>query len=205
LSAHWDETVDPDHDCQVTSSNGVITMLVPGSAHDFAAELKRWNAPRVLSTVKGDFVLEAKISGKFDPGQEGTIEGRRPYNGAGLLSVQNNGNHLSLQRGAVRLGKRVRHYANFELRQDPDADVSNFEFDIEPTDVILRLARVGNKSLAMISQDGTNWRAFSPLTTSFPSTIAVGVEGINSSDTPFQCSFGNLALYHDQPLGSFGP
>jgi regulation of enolase protein 1 (concanavalin A-like superfamily) len=179
--------------------------LVAGSAHDFAAELNRWNAPRVLSRVKGDFVLEAKISGKFEPGAESTIEGRRPYNGAGLLLVQNNGNHLSLQRGAVRLAKRVRHYANFELRQDPDAKVSNFEFDIEPGDVVLRLARVGNKILAMISQDGTNWRAFSPLTTSFPSTIAVGVEGINSSDAPFQCSFGNLTLYRDQPLASSGP
>jgi hypothetical protein len=135
------------------------------------------------------------VSGDFRPGEGSTIGGRRPYHGAGLLLVQDQKNHLSLQRGAVLLGDHIRHYANFELRHGPDADVSNYEFDIDDKDVLLRLARTGNRILAMASQDGTNWRAFNPITVDFTSTLSVGVEAISSSQTPLTCSFKGLALY----------
>jgi regulation of enolase protein 1 (concanavalin A-like superfamily) len=204
LTARWDSPIDPDRDCNITSSPGLISIRVPAAAHDFAAELKRWNAPRILSPVEGDFVLETRLSGEFNPGHKSTINGRRPYHGAGLLLVQDNGNHLSLQRGAVRIGKRVRHYANFELRHDPAAAVKNFEFDVDPGDISLRLARRGNKILAMVSQDGINWRAFSPLTVDFASSIHAGVEAISSSDTALTCSFQNLALYREQQTPAGG-
>jgi hypothetical protein len=81
------------------------------------------------------------------------------------------------------------------LRHGPNAHVSNYEFDIQDKDVVLRLARTGNKILAMASQDGTNWRAFNPITVGFPSSLSVGVEGISSSQTPLTCSFKGLTLY----------
>ncbi|MEO7299239.1 MAG: DUF1349 domain-containing protein [Verrucomicrobiota bacterium] len=193
----WNNVVDPDHDCQVRTKDDTIHIDVPGTAHDFAAELQRWNAPRVLAQVDGDFVLEVKIHGAFQPAEPSTIEGRRPYHGAGLLLVQDKQNHLSLQRGAVLLGKKLRHYANFEWRHGPDAKVSNYEFEIEDRDISLRVARRGNRILAMASQDGVNWRAFNPIEVDFPQNLSVGVEAINSSKKPFSCSFHGLSLYRE--------
>jgi regulation of enolase protein 1 (concanavalin A-like superfamily) len=198
LSANWGEMIDPDQDCKVRRTNDIITVEVPGAAHDFAAELQRWNAPRILAKVEGDFILQARIAGEFQPGRGSTIGGRRPYNGAGLLVVQDNGNHLSLQRGAVRLGEQIKHYANFELRHGPGTEVSNYEFDIDDKEIFLRVARRGNKMLAMASQDGVNWRAFNPITVDFSPTLSVGVEAINSSKKPFACSFTGLALYREE-------
>ncbi len=193
----WGEVIDPGHDCQVQMKDDEIRIEVPGTAHDFAAELRRWNAPRVLTPIEGDFVLEVKIRGAFQPAEPSTIEGRRPYHGAGLLLVQDEQNHLSLQRGAVLLGKRLRHYANFELRHGPGGKVSNYEFEIEDRDISLRVARRGNRILGMASQDGVNWRAFNPIVVDFPQAITVGVEAINSSQTPLSCSFHGLALYRE--------
>ena len=194
----WNNVIDPDRDCQMETKNDTIHIDVPGTAHDFAAELQRWNAPRVLAQVDGDFVLEVKIHGAFQPAKPSTIEGRRPYHGAGLLLVQDKQNHLSLQRGAVLLGNRLRHYANFEWRHGPEAKVSNYEFDIEDRDISLRVARRGNRILAMASQDGVNWRAFNPIQVDFPQTLSVGVAAINSSKVPLSCSFHELSLYRSE-------
>jgi regulation of enolase protein 1 (concanavalin A-like superfamily) len=194
-TTNWGVLVDPDHDCYVWKTNDVIRLEVPGTAHDFASELARWNAPRILTNVDGNFILEVRVSGNFRPGEESTIDGRRPYHGAGLLLVQDRTNHLSLQRGAVLMGNRVKHYANFELRHGPEAEVLNYEWDIEDKDIMLRVARTGNRILAMTSQDGVNWRAFNPITVDFGSALSVGVEAVSSSQTPLSCTFKGLALY----------
>ncbi len=193
----WNEVIDPDHDCRTQINGDTVHIEIPATAHDFAAELKLWNTPRLLTQVTGDFVLDVRVDGDFQPGGGSTIEGRKAYHGAGLLLVRDDQNHLSLQRGAVDLGDRIRHYANFELRRGSDGKVINREFELEPKETYLRLARRGNKVLAMASQDGSNWRAFNPLTISFPETLNVGVEAINSAQRPFACSFQQLSLYRE--------
>src|SRR5262249_30864558 len=147
---------------------GKVTVKVPGTAHDFAGELGRWNAPRVLSTVRGDFIIEVKVSGAFKPGEQSTIEGRRSYNGAGLLLVKDPKNHLSLQRGAVYLDDKVRHYANFELRKDGELVISRYELELEDRDTYLRLERRGQRVYGMASQDGVNWHSYDPIDVDFP-------------------------------------
>ena len=76
----WGEVIDPDRDCHISLDRDKVTVKVPGKAHDFAAELQRWNAPRILSEVGGDFIAEVKVSGQFKPSATSTIEGRRSYN-----------------------------------------------------------------------------------------------------------------------------
>src|SRR5258707_763187 len=73
----WGDVIDPDKDCQVRLDDGKVIVKVPGSAHDFAGELQRWNAPRVLSEVKGDFILDVQVSGEFKPVEASTIATRR--------------------------------------------------------------------------------------------------------------------------------
>jgi regulation of enolase protein 1 (concanavalin A-like superfamily) len=191
----WGDIIDPDKDCQVRLDEGKLMVKVPGAAHDFAAELGRWNAPRILSEVRGDFIIDVQVSGEFKPVEASTIDTRRSYNGAGILLVKDRNNHLSLQRGAVHLGDRVRHYANFELRKDAELRVSLYELELEDKDTYLRLERRGTKVYGMTSHDGINWRSYDPIEVDFPQVISVGVEIINSSKQPFACAFENLALY----------
>lgn len=191
----WGEFTDPDGDCKVKAEKDRLTLKVPGVAHDFAGELKRWNAPRVLSRVEGDFIVEVQVSGKFNPAAESTIEGRRSYNGAGILLIQDKDNHLSLQRGVVHLGDRTRHYANFELRRNAELVTSLYENELEDKPVFLRVERRGNKVYGLSSHDGVNWKAYDPIEVEFPKAIDVGVVGINSSADPFECAFEGLTLF----------
>jgi regulation of enolase protein 1 (concanavalin A-like superfamily) len=181
--------IDPDNDCTIRDSAGKLVITVPGKAHDFAAELERWNAPRVLSDVQGDFTITVKISGKFAPADPSTIDGRKAYNGAGILVVVDDHNHLSLQRGTFSTGNGFRHYLNFELRKNSECTVSKFGVDIDNTDAFLRLERVGNQIYGLTSSDGVHWRSYEPITVDFPSTVKVGVEAINSASSEFSCAF----------------
>jgi hypothetical protein len=69
----WGDIIDPDKDCTIGVEGEKVTVRVPGTAHDFAGELGRWNAPRVLSPAHGDFIIEVKVIGKFKPVDESTI------------------------------------------------------------------------------------------------------------------------------------
>ena len=108
---------------------------------------KIWNAPRVLSKLKGDFIAEVKVSGEFRPGATSTIPGRRPYHGAGLLLIKDKENYISLHRGCVYLDDKLRHYANFELRKDGELTISLYEIEIPDEDTYLRLERRGRPGL----------------------------------------------------------
>jgi hypothetical protein len=140
----WGVVADPDGDCKVKAQKGRLTMTLPGAAHDFAGELGRWNAPRVTSKVDGDFIAEVRVSGGFAPTLDSAIPGRRGYNGAGILLVKDKENHLSLQRGAVNLDGRIRHYSNFELRRNAELVTSLYEVELEDRDVYLRVERRGD-------------------------------------------------------------
>jgi regulation of enolase protein 1 (concanavalin A-like superfamily) len=191
----WGVPVDPDGDCQVKILKGRLAMRLPGEAHDFAGELERWNAPRVVSKVDGDFIIEVKVAGEFNPTADSFIPGRRGYNGAGILLIKDKDNHLSLQRGAVNLGGRVRHYSNFELRRNAELVTSLYEIELEDKDVYLRVERRGDKVYGLASHDRVTWKAYDPIEVDFPPALEVGVAGISSSKEPFSCSFGGLDLF----------
>jgi regulation of enolase protein 1 (concanavalin A-like superfamily) len=192
----WGEVIDPDRDCRVALDQGKLTVQTPGKAHDFAAELQRWNAPRIMGDVRGDFIAEVKVSGKFDPSMTSTIEGRRPYNGAGLLLVKDDKNHVSLHRGAVYLNNAVRQYLNFELRKDGELVTSRYEVDLEDQDTVLRLERRGSKVFALASTDGLHWKCYDdPIEVDFPEALKLGVEAVNSSDQPFRCALEGFAVF----------
>lgn len=190
----WGEVTDPDTDCQIRVENGKVVFALPGTAQDFAAELKRWNGPRILSDVQGDFITDVKVSGEFVPGNGSTIAGRHPYNGAGLFLVQDQHNYLILLRGAVRTGNNVRHYLNFELRKNSKLAVSKYSLGLDNQDTFLRVERCGNKVYGLASSDGTHWRSYEPITISFPNRIQAGVVAVSSSDAPFSCGFERFQM-----------
>jgi regulation of enolase protein 1 (concanavalin A-like superfamily) len=191
----WGTPTDPDGDCKVRVQKKRLTMSLPGAAHDFAGELGRWNAPRVTSKVEGDFIVEVKVSGGFNPTADSSIPNRRGYNGAGILLIKDKENHLSLQRGAVNLDGRVRHYSNFELRRNAELVTSLYEVELEDKDTYLRVERRGDKVFGLASHDGINWKGYDPIEVDFPAALEVGVVGITSSKEPFACAFEGLTLF----------
>lgn len=202
----WGKAIVADQDCQIdiSDNDAAVTITVPPTAHDFAAELQRWNAPRVIRKVRGDFVAEVKVSGSFNPSGGSTINGRRPYNGAGLIAIADDQNAVSLQRGAFLADGHVRHYLNFELRQDGKKTVSRFGMDIKNAPCWLRLERRAGKFYAMTSEDGVNWKSYPPAEAQFPDKLKVGIEAINSDQSQFECTFEKFAIYQSKPARNGG-
>lgn len=192
----WGEVVDPDGDCKIQRDKDKITITIPGKAHDYAAELQRWNAPRIMGEIKGDFIVEVKVSGTFRPSDVSTIAERRSYNGAGFLLIKDKDNYINLHKGAVYLNDRIRHYANFELRKDAELTISRYEVELDEQDTYLRLERRGNKFTAMASHDGVRWKIYDePIEVEFPAELKLGVEARNSSDQSFRCSMEGLSIF----------
>ena len=68
----WGQAIDPDKDCKFQAEKGGLTIVVPGKDHDLGIERGVMNAPRVLRPVEGDFIVQVKVSGKFEPGDPDT-------------------------------------------------------------------------------------------------------------------------------------
>jgi regulation of enolase protein 1 (concanavalin A-like superfamily) len=192
----WGVLLDPDGDCKITATKDKVKIEMPGAAHDFAAELQRWNAPHILTPVTGDVIVDLKVCGELKPGQNSVIDGRRPYHGAGLLLLKDRNNYVSLHRGVVHLDNGARHYANFELRKDGAMAISRYELGIDDQDTHLRVERRGNKFYALASHDGVNWKVYEePIVADFPADIRVGVVAVSSSDVPLHCSLEGFSVF----------
>ena len=196
----WGQVVDPDGDCTIAVQGKEVEMKIPGTKHDFAAELGLRNAPRILRKVKGDFIAEVKVAGEFKPGAQSKIRGRRPYQGAGLIVMKDKDNYVSLHRGCVTLDTKVRHYANFELREGGKLATSGQDLDIPDGNICLKLERRGNKVFASTSPDGVAWTTLDPLTLPLPEATQLGVIGVNSAAVPLAVKFRDLAVFQKAEL-----
>ncbi len=186
--------VDPDEDCEVAFKGSVITIRVPGTAHDLSAELDRRNAPRVVSEIAGDFDAQVRVSGDFGPGSTTTVPSRRPYHGGGLLLVQDRDTYVRLERSAVRLDDRVRHYLNFELRRGDTLAVSLNTISIPDDDTYLRLERRRNRVIGSTSPDGDHWTSYDPIEADLGETLEIGLLAVSSSNVPLAVRFDDIAI-----------
>ena len=193
----WGAAIDANGDCKITSTDETkLEVEVPGVAHDLAAELKLWNAPRVLSDVTGDIVAQVKVSGAFRPDAPSTIPGRHPYHGAGLLLWQDKDNYVSLHRAAVRVDNKVRHYINFELRKDGRLAQSFGEMQVPDVDVVLRLERRGGRMYAYATNvDGMGLTAYKPVKAELAGVAKLGIVAVTSSSAPLKVTFENFEVF----------
>ncbi len=202
----WGQVIEPDGDCIVTAGDGTLTVAVPGTTHDLSSYrsiYKKRNAPRVLREVDGDFTVQVKVSGSFEPGKAGTLPGAYPFNGAGLLLWANDENYLRLERNVwiTSHGERSSYLPLFEYWKD-DKDLTQGTPSTKPffkgRSAYLRLTRQGNQDRAAVSNNGVDWVATHPVTVQFPRTIKVGVAAINTSKQPFKVEFAELKLVSEK-------
>lgn len=200
--ADWGTPINPDGDCRFFLSDGTLLIHVPGSPrpHDLSPELGNANAPRVLQKVQGDFTVQVRVDGRFNPGSRSMLAQRTPYNGAGLVAVLDDGNVVTLVRAVLRHGDGApMPYANFEIRVN--RTIARFGEETETPiplggPIHLRLERRGMRMLSAWSTDGLSWTNLEPmeLPASWSSALHVGVIAINNTQDEFNPRFSALQL-----------
>jgi regulation of enolase protein 1 (concanavalin A-like superfamily) len=206
LSIHtipgWGQVIEPDGDCTITNRDGRLTVTIPGTTHDLSSYrhiYKKRNAPRIVQEMAGDFTVQVKVSGAFEPGTAGNLPGAYPFNGAGLLLWDNDENYLRLERNVwvTSKGERSSYLPLFEYWKD-DKDLTQGTPSAKPffkgQSAYLRLTRQGNQVRAAVSNNGVDWIKTGPVTVQFPQTIKVGVAAINTSKQPFTVEFAEFKL-----------
>lgn len=193
----WDKPVDPDKDCKFIRYKDTLTIEVPpGKNHGLAVEINLTNAPRLLRDVEGDFVAQVHVEGTFLPSQNSSNKRRRSFLGAGLLLMKDERTYIRLERAALLLRGEVKHYANWELREDGkwllEGDTRVQPLEDEAT--YLRLQRKGDKLLASVSQDGKEWKELKPLEVKLPAKLKLGVSLSTSSMDAFAPQFDQFQL-----------
>lgn len=192
--------VDPDGDCDVLLRTERLTIIVPPTNHNLHP-VRGMNAPRVLKQVSGDFTVQVKVSGKFEPGTISTKpQGQgRPFNGAGILIWDNDENYLRIERNAYWVGDSLYRYPPLieYWRDGEDSGVNN-----APTpdpyftggSTWLKARRHGDEITVSISHDGEKWTEVKTFAVDMSDELSAGVAAVNSSNEPFTVSFSEIKI-----------
>jgi regulation of enolase protein 1 (concanavalin A-like superfamily) len=191
--AGWGTAIDSDGDCQIEADSKSLTMTIPGTLHDLNADIDKYNAPRVLREIEGDFEIQVKIVGDYKPGTHATRQGTLPYNGAGIVIWRDGDNFIRLERGATFNKGKVNTFAIFEEREGGSRGAVH-NGPLTPGTAYLRIARRGSRIFGFTSKDGQHWAQLHPIDTVWPAELKVGINAINSSDAPFTVRFEELSI-----------
>jgi regulation of enolase protein 1 (concanavalin A-like superfamily) len=158
-------------------------------------------APRVLKMVKGDFVVQVKVTGDFKPGEKAASQ-HSSFNGAGLLVWQDEKNFIRLERNRWYVPAEqkyacypplLEYFKNGEYQDtDPDSTLDEFFKD---RSTWLRLERNGDKLIASYSHDGKEWTEAKEITVDLPAELSVGVAAINTSEEAFTVEFDEYKVF----------
>jgi hypothetical protein len=81
----WGDPINPDPDCKVRLDGGVLSIEMPGTEHEYDPARKRFNAPRILREIEGDFVLQVRIRIDCPPFAQSSVKGHPAHVSAGFL------------------------------------------------------------------------------------------------------------------------
>ena len=197
----WGTFEDQDKDCEFKVQDGVLSITVPGKDHDLSIERGKMNAPRAMQAVEGDFTVQVKVSGKFEPRQMSNAE-RAAYNGAGFLIRKDDNNYIRLDRATYWDGTMNQIYGNFELRADGRIERFGSPQDLKldnTKDTWLKIERKGDEFKAYASQEAGKWQALGAKTMAAPKRLDVGIAAINSSLELFAPRFSDFELKTSTP------
>jgi hypothetical protein len=202
-SAPWGKPIDPDKGCTFTFARDSLTLKVPGGEHDLSEGRRRWNAPRLLRGVEGDFVAEVRVAGAFRASEKAAAPDARSDVRAGLLVIDEKRKlHVHVVFGASRTeGGRRCPFALFTGVDEKKTFVMNLSED-EPgwplpagaKGAVLRLERRGKHFTGSLSADGKTWRRFERIDVALPRKLKVGVAAFSNSNDPFTVTFDRFQL-----------
>src|SRR5262249_10345217 len=152
----WGTAIDPDGDCEIEAQGKNLSITIPGTYHDLNADMDKYNAPRVLREVTGDFVIQVKVVGDFKPGAKSLNPKSVPYNGAGIFVWRDSDNFIRLERGAIVRGGKSGTFALFEEREG-GSTCAQHNGPLTPGTTYLWMERRGKTIFGRVSKDGKNW------------------------------------------------
>jgi regulation of enolase protein 1 (concanavalin A-like superfamily) len=202
----WGQFHDVVGDCQYRLEEGVLTIEVPGAAHDLSVEQGQMTAPAVLQEVRGDFKIVVKVDGQFTPGRP-LVPGRPAYQGAGLVLALNLNNYIRLERGTfIQPGApQSPPYANFEVRLNGQVVRIGQTTDFTLTEgrpTYFKIEKQGESILGFVSEDGKQWYALGEKNLPPSEKLMVGVAAINASDAPLTPQFSEHKLTNEPGANS---
>lgn len=193
----WGEVIIPGKGCKFKTLDEGLRLTLPAGVQDLSVEIGRMNAPRVLQSVKGDFVVQVKVSGVSHPGGQSAIPDRKPFCSAGLLVWQDQGNYIRLERAALLTGAVNSTYTNWELRQAGKfARPGNAgELPLTGPDTWLRITRAGDSFIGEASVNGQDWTKLPNLgLVGTAAELKVGILAVNDTPAAFNPEFSEYSL-----------
>ena len=197
----WGTVVNSKRDGTLKTAEGKLTITVPGTPHNLNKVISDLSAPRVMQDVEGDFSIQVKVSGDFNPSPVSTVAPRgKAYNGAGLLLWASEDLFVRLERNIWinGPGSAACHPPLFEVMVDgaptgtsPPPGPASF-FSTPAT--WFRLERKGDVVSSSLSHNGSDWTSNGSVSAKLPKKVSVGVAAVNTSKKQFKAVFEELVL-----------
>jgi serine/threonine protein kinase len=191
--ARWGLAIDPDRDCQMNGERSTLTITVPPTLHDLNADIGKYNAPRVVRDVEGDFELEVRVEGDFRPGSVCNRAGGIPFVGGGIVVFDGVDHFIRLERGVVNDRGSFSPFAIFE-EHIAGRGVVDHNGPLNSGTTYLRLARRGSTIHGFTSSDRRYWSQLEPIRGVRTAKLQVGLDAINSGNAPFTVRFEQLSF-----------
>lgn len=204
----WGTAVNPIGDCKFSTDGGQLVIEIPKSEksqYDLAPDLSGSSAPRILTPVKGDFVIQVKVdTSSAAASEKSDAQNTGYYSGAGLVVFADEKNFIRFERAALfsANGNDPQLYTNFEIRVDGKVERKGSNGHLLPDKtkpVWLRLERKGTTMHASMSQDGENWVSLVPKELRNDAwtrdKIMAGIAAISSAKkTPFSPAYSDFSI-----------
>lgn len=193
---------DPDSDCLVWRLADRLSMTVPPTLHEFwfgeQDTARRFNAPRVIQQIEGDFVARVTVSSDWEVVE--TPANGRNFRAAGLLVWDGDDEYLRHERNIFSPRDQPGVGGTYappihdrgNTRQSTWTTQGLDYFQGRSTSLLLQ--RSGQQIHSWISHDGQNWKFTGTQNTEFPATVWVGMHALSSSTQPFSVDFTNFRL-----------
>lgn len=198
----WGTFINPLQDCKLRTTPAGISLSVPGNAlHDLnpTDEWNNFDAPRLLRTVEGDFILQVKVL-PFPRSQPGTaVRKGFSYRAAGLLVWDHGGTllrHELASAGEIKDGKPHLQSEWFDEGEQVDL---NYVPVVEGP-IFLQVERHHDRLSLRWSDDGKVWHNSEDVDDlTLSPRLQIGVVAINATSTPLEAVFEDLRIEAGTP------
>jgi hypothetical protein len=166
FKTNWDRPVDPDRDCKFVFRGGTLTIELPRGDHELAPKRNRFNAPRLLRDVEGDFVMQVRVCASFQPSDNPSVDGEDPRVAAGLVLIPADKNCIRLEYAAYR--RKGEHSCGPAFQMKGEQIWNMYQDGLgmswkppigkrNEESIYLRLERRGRTIYHLFSPDGEKW------------------------------------------------
>lgn len=206
----WGKPVDPSRDCKFVIKSDTLTIELPCGDHDLAPTRGRFNAPRLLRDVEGDFEIRIRVSGSFRPSSKSSVDGEDPKIAAGLVLIPADANCIRLEyggrlrQGDLRIGPNFRILGErlWHVEQGWAVPWKQKRTEKEQELIYLSLERRGNVIYENLSPDGKRWYCgFNVELSALPAKLKVGLAAYSTSTEPFKATFDRFKIIRGERKG----